>query len=430
MITFGWSDYDPLEGSATSIDPLRSLANSVVLGNLVFPGTSGRVWRIRYLSALCFLMKCANLKRGETFQENYKKFRKFENAFILALNELKKRKNSEHDFQRIIGLEKAEQLVRSNTRSISIIGDILSNQVNLGPLGVHTVLLRELDLVESERELILLPSGELLANYYEKSIGINSELFIEKISNNRIQTLRPEDFETITESLLFEFKTKTKNLELETIQKKIFSNDIRKQLFTDILSIGKKAFTANESQLIDYLVHLKSPLIRRYKLIRAYDVFQRILKYHFDVIRNVPKEKIQFQLKGDKRISESYSEIKNILTTAIRDLVDSIDGYLIENEDSDDVLIEIKKFAEEVSTFNEYIEFTDFLVEFHEKHQKEKGKAPWVRKYAEGRFEIAPSYIMNEELTTFKESMKSNIHSYRLSNCLKMIVDMDLQTVL
>lgn len=429
MITFGWSDYDPLEGSATSIDPLRSLANSVVLGNLVFPGTSGRVWRIRYLSALCFLMKCAQLERGRTFQENYKKFRKFENTFILALNELKKRKYKEHDYQRIIGLEKAEQLVRSNTRSISIIGDILSNQANLGPLGVHTVLLRELDLVESERELILLPSGEVLANYYEKSIGISYELFADKVSNNRIQTLRPEDFEALTESLLFEFNTRSKNLELEMIQKKIFSNDIRKQLFSDILSIGKKAFVANESQLIDYLVNLKSPLIRRYKLIRSYDVYQRILKYHFDVVRNVPKERIQFKLKGEKRISESYLEIKNILTTAIHDLVDSIDDYLVENEDSDDVLIEIKKLAEEVLTLNDYVEFTDFLVEFHEKHQKEKGKAPWVRKYAEGRLEIAPSYILNEELMTFKESMKINVHNYRLSNCLKMIIDMDLQAI-
>jgi hypothetical protein len=274
-----------------------------------------------------------------------------------------------------------------------------------------------------------LPSGEMLANYFEKSIGTSCELFTDKISNNRIQTLRPEDFETLTESVLFEFKTKSQNLELEMIQKKIFANDIRKQLFSDILSIGKKAFAANESQLIDYLVHLKSPLIRRYKLIRAYDVFQRILKYHFDVVRNVPKERIQFKLKGEKRISESYSEIKNILTAAIHDLVDSIDGYLTENEDSDDVLVKIKKFAEEVLSLKDYVEFTDFLVEFHEKHQKEKGKAPWVRKYAEGRLEIAPSYILNEELKTFKESMKINIHNYRLSNCLKMIVDMDLQAI-
>ena len=42
-----WTKYHPLEGAGGSVDPLRSLGISQRLGEMVFPGTSGRIWRIQ-----------------------------------------------------------------------------------------------------------------------------------------------------------------------------------------------------------------------------------------------------------------------------------------------------------------------------------------------------------------------------------------------
>lgn len=70
MIYYGLSEYDPVNGSATSLDPLRSLAWSARLGDLVFPGSSGRIWRARYISALCFLLKHAELEKDHENSNN------------------------------------------------------------------------------------------------------------------------------------------------------------------------------------------------------------------------------------------------------------------------------------------------------------------------------------------------------------------------
>ena len=71
MNYFGITAYDPIDGSSTSIDPLNSLAISVNLADLVFPGSSGRIWKIRYLSAICYLIYCAKTDEDQSYKENY-----------------------------------------------------------------------------------------------------------------------------------------------------------------------------------------------------------------------------------------------------------------------------------------------------------------------------------------------------------------------
>jgi hypothetical protein len=431
MLNFGWTDYNPTEGSATSIDPLKSQAFATQLGGLVFPGTSGRVWRIRYMSALCFLLKSANLERGVSYRKNYLKFRKFENAFIICLNELKK-KYKEKNLKRIIGLEKAEQYSKLNT-SLNINGDILASQMSLGPLGVHAVLMKNLGLVDDDKELVLTPTGEKLANDFELAIGKkNRDIFLSKISDSRVVNVKPEYFTEITESFLFEFDQTSQDEENRNLQRLLFHNTIRRQLFQDMLQVETDfQYIPTENEIISHVVTLNSPLKGRYELILAYEMFQRYLHHYFNLIRDIPKDLNRFSILANPRLENAFSAVSGPLIESISDLIKKCKAYLETEEDPGRTISSIRSFASEVLTSTSNCnEFSNFLIKFHEKHQRDKGKAPWIHFTSPDNVEVMPSYVLDMQVPSLAEVRASNIHLYRFSNCLQMINDMQLESVL
>lgn len=427
MIYFGWSDFDPIGGSSTSIDPLRSLANSVRLGEMIFPGSSGRIWRPRYLSALCFLMKHADLEKDNEYRANYIKFRRHENAFILCLSHLKKRYANKYDFNRVIGLEKAEQLVRANSGGIQIDNDILANQMNLGPLGVHSVLLKSMELVDDERELILLPKGERLADIFEASLGTSAKTFLESLRTQKAKRVHMESFDAVNEAILFELRNKNQRPEQKALGDLLQQDDTRRQLFADIQAIpgGKELI---ESQFIDSIVKIKSPLQKKYQLIRSYDLFQRILHYYFDYMRQVTKEDFRFQLKKANRLNTGFTSIKTELVEKTENLVQAIESYLNSHEDADGTAQELLGYAKQLqSSSSNYVEFSTFLIQHHQSHQKIKGKAAWISFSNPETVEINPSNIYAKSMPSLKEYCARNMHSYRISNSNKMILDLGLE---
>lgn len=431
MLKFGWNEFDPTEGSATSIDPLKSLAYSVQLGDLVFPGTSGRVWRIRYMSALCYLLRKAELEKEADYRTNYLHYRKYENAFILCLFVLRKRFAEMADFRRVIGLDKAETLAKSNPGAISIIGDILANQMNLGPLGVHSVLMKDLGLIEDDRELLLLPAGEKLADRFEQAVGKDSQEFLSQISN-RTKNVKTEGFEQLSEKMLFEFKHDSQSNERKSISSLLFSNSTRRQLFTDLLAISKGTEAPDElgeAQLIDAVSSISSPLKSRYEVIAAYEQFQRIFHHYFDVIRNVPKDEIRFKLENNKRLLSGFNSIKAHLADALLNLRSKGDQFLESNDDPGGTVQEVMRFSGELgASMSDYVHLTEFTVKFHERHQQDKGKMPWIRLSAQ-YLEVAPRYAVDDQLPSLAEVKGRNIHNYRLSNCVKMITDMGMEQI-
>ena len=424
MIYFGWSDFDPVGGSATSIDPLRSLAHSVRLGDLIFPGSSGRIWRARYISALCFLLKHARLEKGQDYRANYIKYRRYENAFILCLNQLKKKYSEEYDFNRIIGMDKAEQLVRVNPGSVQIDNDILANQMNLGPLGVHSVLLKDLELIDDERELILLPKGEKLADLYEASLGTSAQGFLDPLKSQKAKRISLDNFEGLNEKMLFELKSSNQKSEQKAILDLLNQHDTRKQCISDVLGVGKSDETS-EAEFISMLAKFDSPLNVKYQLIEAYDNFQRVLHYFFNGLRQVTKSDFRFNLKSSKRVKTLYGDLESEIKSKAEALLKSVESYLDNHDDNDGTCAEIRDHATNVKlSANDHAEFTTFLIHHHLSHQKVKGKAPWVSFASLDVVEIHPSNIFDDSMPSYKEYSEFNMHSYRLSNCFKMMSDL------
>jgi hypothetical protein len=424
MIHYGLSEYDPIDGSATSIDPLRSLAWSVRLGDLVFPGSSGRIWRSRYISALCFLLKHAELEKDQEYRANYIKYRKYENAFILCLYQLKKEFQEQYDFNRVIGLDKADQLIKSNANGVHIHADLLANQMNLGPLGVHSVLLKDLKLIDDERELILLPDGERLANYYEASLGSSARIFLDPLKDAKVKLFKPTKFEGLDQSFLFELKRPNQKTEQRAILNLLYEDQTRRQCLEDVVKVANGDFIT-EAQFIDRLASVKSPLSAKYGLIFAYDKFQRVLHYFFDSIRQIPTDKFQFKLADAPQIKSAYIDQNNEIRSRSQDLVKAIDHYLANHEDEDGPALEIREYASGIIyACVDHADFTRFLVQHHMQHQRKKGKAPWIRLSSQATIEIAPSNINKKALPSFADYAESSTHSYRFSNCFKMMSDL------
>jgi hypothetical protein len=430
MIYFGSTEFDPLEGSAQSIDPLRSLGQAGALADLIFPGSSGRVWRVRYLPALCFLLKHTQLDKEKDYRTNYLRFRKLENAFILCMYTLKQKFPEQYDFASIIGMSKAAELIRSNPSRIDIMGDVLSNQMNLGPLGQHTVLMRALELIEpSEKDLVLYPKGELLAERFEKAAGDDAKVFLDAVESNKVKNLRLDLVTSLSDKMLFEYRRKDQEAEKELLIELLFKDEIRKQLFRDVFSLVKKS-GLEEVELIERLPELKSPLGKRYALVRAFDQFQRLLHYYFTSLTLVTKQDFRYDLNKSKRMDEAYAEVKSKLDKSAGLLTDAVDAYFDESAEENGNIAEIRDHALGVrQALSTQVDFSSFLIQFHQNHQKAKGKAPWISLQGAGKVEVEPINAYTKALPGLKGYLGSRIHTYRYSNCQRMINDLSLQEV-
>lgn len=427
MIYYGLSEYDPVNGSATSLDPLRSLAWSVRLGDLVFPGSSGRIWRARYISALCFLLKHAELEKDQEYRANYIRYRKYENAFILCLHQLNNR-YTDQNFKSVIGLDKAAQLINSNGGEVRIDSDILVNQMNLGPLGVHSVLLKDMKLIDDERELILLPDGEKLADYYEASLGASASIFIDPLKDGKVKLFQPRKFEGLDDRFLFELKRPSQKNEQRFILNLLYQDQTRRQCLEDVVKVANGE-PLTEAEFIDRLASIKSPLSAKYRLILAYDKYQRALHYFFDSIREIPTDKFQFKLNDAAHIKSAYDSQADEIRSRSHDLVLAIDHYLDNHEDEDGTALEIRDYA--VGVINSCVghaDFTTYLIKHHMQHQRKKGKAAWVTLTSPNTIEISPSNMSKKATPSFQDYVAEHKHSYRFSNCFQMMTDLGVIT--
>lgn len=411
MNYFGTTVYDPIEGSSSSIDPLNSLSVSVNLAEMVFPGSSGRIWKPRYISALCFLVDCARTSEGEPYKDNYLTFRTFENAFILACTLLQQK--GDPGLSGFMGSLKASNLIENSQRGgIDITGEILSNQMNLGPLGVHQVLLRNLGLIQKDN-LVLTIAGKELADLYKKNMKSDAQILQEVGSKRRadLDKLRTISAERFSFSIGLNAGTEAK-----IILDLLLEDPKRAQLLKDLEKISNPDGDI-ESQLIHHLPNeQKSSNWAAYQLIHHFDEFQKYLHwgfYHF----------IEGEFRGEKSIVE-IQRLKQNFPVLKSNLLKYSDLFLKGSEEiSTEERYDLRSFIQflenvQASLQNEEM-FAAFLIgQHHINHQKGKNKAPWVSMKS-GKVLPTPANMVRSDV--LESMLESRLHRYRYANAFSLL---------
>lgn len=414
MIYFGTSAYDPLEGSTTSIDPLNSLSTSVQLAELIFPGSSGRIWKIRYLSILCFLIKASQPKDSRTQKENYLRYRPFENAMIIAATVASKNNGTDPGLKGLMGNSKAKRLIENAQRSkVDLTGEILSNQSNLGPLGVHLVFLRELGLVV-EDNIILTESGDFLASLYQRNLKSCADLLIETGSRPRASL---EALEKINPGR-FSFKLgPSQKDEARFLRELLLENDDRAQLLSDLKGMSVRNDGDLEAFFIQEMRSQKSSShSNHYSLIYHFDEFQKYFHYffyHFVEGDSAPKK-----LSELKKLSLLFPEIEKQLIQhgdAFRSFITPHSSKRLSHFQKilDGVLARVSNFDE----------FTTYLIsEHHQRHQKAKSKSPWVTKKEDTIYPVFQNIQSSESV---EKILRDRLHRYRFANAFSILSDLE-----
>ena len=410
MNYFGITAYDPIDGSSTSIDPLNSLAISVNLADLVFPGSSGRIWKIRYLSAICYLIYCAKTDEDKSYKENYLNCRRWENIFILASTVVKNEKEIP-GLTGLMGTSKAAKLIENSARaSVDISGEILSNQMNLGPLGVHSVILKSLGLVEDN--LILTNTGRALAELYRNNSGDTGLVIGELGTKNRADI---EKLKTRINAEEFSFDLSQKPKEADAIFQLLIDNPNRAQLFRDI----NRFRIVDESDKDDVYVKVltaaeNSSNQLAYKLIYHFESFQRKLHtffYHF-LKSPIPKA------------IDRYEDARNYLESSSADLIEHGGNFKIlvqqlpgaEAKEYNKYIALLDNLLPRVNSFEEFSHYV--INELHGAHQAYKHKAPWIK------FENGLIYPSSVNLKGEKDLNEGRLHRYRFANADTILNDL------
>ena len=85
-----WTAYSPVDGDSSPVDPLRFETYAERLGNVLFPGITNRVERVRYFGMVCAGIQAAGAEVPPpvTGRERHKPsdmFTRFEAAWAYAL---------------------------------------------------------------------------------------------------------------------------------------------------------------------------------------------------------------------------------------------------------------------------------------------------------------------------------------------------------
>jgi hypothetical protein len=432
MFQIGTTEYVPFDNSATSIDPVQSLATSVKIGELLAPGISGRVWRARYLSELCYLIwlsqKNMKLQAGE-YKSNYLKMRPFENMMLIAhylVNQGHRDMNGN-----IIGSVKVKDRLQNNPSSVKITDEILSNQINLGPLGVHLVALSSFHLVHKDT-LELTDHGNTLAEAYARNISGNHER-IAAISKGSFTSVQLAPLSEIDEKVALSALKEKVSAERTLLRELLLDDPVRRQTLQDIhkVAVDIGGGEINELMLLDALCNVKSPHTVKYQLAKSFDVLSKAITFLFESLLYRPIEQLRF--KADDKFYKSFKF--NQLRPSILSEISKIKNLVVElertSEDPRGAKQSIESFLVELEpSLQSPQDFLRFIIEFHIQHQKNKGKGPWVQFDGENILEITPALRRDEDkFIDLKDQEVSMLHRYRIANLMQMYVDLELAPV-
>lgn len=424
MFTFGWTSFNPLDTESGSQDPLKSLGLAMRLGELLFPGTSGRVWRPRYLSELCYAITLAEPDPQRSYRDNYLgRVRMVEN-FFLVLRVLRMRTNPDQ-VGHVIGKSKVEGLIRAN-ETMNMRDELMINQIALGPLGIHLVTLVAMKLVDPEN-LTLTVAGEDLAERYRRSLARSAEK-IESLVATLPRGLRTEAVDGDILGDLGSVDGKRHPEDTNLLQELLIQDPIRRQVIHDLTNIDESKATLDDQSCLLALNELDSPLSSKYSLALQFDRVMRCLYFSFNNLLILRTPSVRRPVDHVAMDDLSFEIIRRPLTDAIEGTSKAMRLHEESFEDPKAAISGIRDFTNDIAVnLKDQTTYFTFLLEFHEQHQKSKGKAPWIKRLDANLFEVLPSQRREAPGQEFQEAIGQNIHQYRMANAWAMIRDLGMR---
>ncbi|UUO07896.1 hypothetical protein M4951_06165 [Blastopirellula sp. J2-11] len=174
------SPYDPVEDPPGSIDPLGTVAMAEQLADVLLPGLTARMWRIRHLTftALAALLgERAASAEGSSEEIRLEARLGLERLFVSAVawKDEKKEDNWGNAARRLPGIGLARRAIRSGHQPLGK-QNFLKGQAINGPFGVVQRLARNLDIIDDDNQLSRNGEALLLAWSAERGLwGIFDE---------------------------------------------------------------------------------------------------------------------------------------------------------------------------------------------------------------------------------------------------------------
>ena len=185
-----WTAFSPVEGDTSPVDALRLEMYAERLGNVLFPGMTNRVERVRYFGMVCAGLQAAEAEVGGrvTGREHTRlvrqRFVKFEAAWAFAqlvyrgrdikeIPEGGSRPRLRHEYRGFRGANRALAYWVKTSERENIDGrssyKLLQAQEAQGGLGAYLVSLREHGFVHRDRLAVTAAGAGLAAAFYDKA---------------------------------------------------------------------------------------------------------------------------------------------------------------------------------------------------------------------------------------------------------------------
>ncbi|REJ74579.1 MAG: hypothetical protein DWQ34_06775 [Planctomycetota bacterium] len=169
--------YDPAEDPPGSIDPLGTVTTAEQLAEILFPGLTSRMWRVRHLTftALAALLaERAAAKEGGNEDLRLEARLGLERLFVSSIA----RKESHEDgwqpaAKRLPGISLARRAIQAGNQPLGK-QNFLKGQAINGPFGVVQRLARNLDIIDNDNRLSR--NGEQLLLEWSAEQGLDGIL--------------------------------------------------------------------------------------------------------------------------------------------------------------------------------------------------------------------------------------------------------------
>ena len=169
--------YDPAEDPPGSIDTLGTVASAEQLADILLPGLTARMWRVRHLtftSLVALVGARAAAIEGGSEEMRLEARLGLERLFVsaVACKDEGKEEGWNHAARRLPGIGLARRAIRAGHQQLGK-QNFLKGQAINGPFGVVQRLARNLDIIDDDNHLCRNGGELLLARRRSQALAVS-----------------------------------------------------------------------------------------------------------------------------------------------------------------------------------------------------------------------------------------------------------------
>lgn len=437
---------DPSEDPADSIDPLGLSPTVARLSEIILPGMTLRMWRVRFLTyaALASLVT-QQVVESLDYQGDKLEIRlAFERLFVSAMI---RSSLPQKAIQRLPGRQLAERAWRENDRPLKT-SNFLKGQAVNGPFGVIARLAHKLDILDNDDQL--LSRGEELLFAWamdQRLFGLLGEPKSQQEGARWLWRITDATAKYLTHSKWpstgwqgwgelarvlrldnigpAESKAMTAALFSDSVRHRIFEHLSRKK-FKSLYKTDKEQSVIeglldsleDSNDSIDRIIYITCKLFKQYEQVASK------LQIAFDYLRWELT-----QLNGQARLQRvlqdegsTLQKVCNRLPNAVSKLKSTLEDSYVILENQPSLFESITTICEEGLVCDTPEKLVETIMTRHERVQREKNKGIWIERGE--TWVLLPGFGYSNEEPPNEEVVY--IHPFRIANVYSFIKDLRL----